>query len=379
VSAPSRRTAGAELGLPDLSRTVRGNTLQQRLAALPRTGAQSNRVLDRNSDLKRRNIFVIGAGLSTEFRYPMARDLLHRVWARLPSGDRKVLERIVRFHHPGWDGRPATLPDIEEFLTELAANEDLLPALRAEGPFNRAHLRQARDKLLFEIARWFHEIHSQERARDVLRTVVRRIKAANAAIISFNWDYELDQELFDSPTSTSYGIAPVPTSGIVLLKPHGSLNWYTATSGRHIKERLLEVLWTRGGEHVYHFRPWRAPRSTVRQYLPWIVPPTHVKEFGHPMLRRIWRRCVDVLSTARTVYFLGYSLPAADWHSRYILRCGFDNQVQGLPWGKRRRSPTGPAKVTIVNPDPSAFTRIEAVVGAHCRWVPKRISDWLGA
>src|SRR5467141_1870127 len=101
---------------------------------------------DRKTRLKPRNVFVVGAGFSTEFGYPMARDLLHRVWARLPSEDRKVLERIVHFHHPGWDRRPATLPDIEEFLTQLAANEDLLPALRAEGPFNRAHLRQARDK-----------------------------------------------------------------------------------------------------------------------------------------------------------------------------------------------------------------------------------------
>jgi hypothetical protein len=40
---------------------------------------------------------------------------------------------------------------------------------------------------------------------------------------------------------------------------------------------------------------------------------------------------------------------------------------------------TGPAKVTIVNPDQDAARRIEAVAGPDIKriWVPKRIQEWL--
>jgi hypothetical protein len=103
-------------------------------------------------------VFVIGAGFSTEFGYPMARDLLHQVWERLPTKEQAALEKAVRFHHPGWDGRPATLPEVEELLTELAANHDLLPAVRKQGPFTPGRLQQVRDDLLLEVARWFHDI-----------------------------------------------------------------------------------------------------------------------------------------------------------------------------------------------------------------------------
>jgi hypothetical protein len=44
-----------------------------------------------------------------------------------------------------------------------------------------------------------------------------------------------------------------------------------------------------------------------------------------------------------------------------------------------RPAATGPAKVTIVNPDQDAARRIEAVAGPDIKriWVPKRIQEWL--
>jgi len=40
---------------------------------------------------------------------------------------------------------------------------------------------------------------------------------------------------------------------------------------------------------------------------------------------------------------------------------------------------TGPAEVTIVNPDQDAARRIEAVAGPKipCKWIPKRVQDWV--
>src|SRR5271169_399954 len=61
--------------------------------------------------------------------------------------------------------------------------------------------------------------------------------------------------------------------------------------------------------------------------------------------------CTDVLSTARKVVFLGYSMPTSDIHAQFITRCGFHNQKEGkLFAGGNRTKPTGPAEVVIVNP-----------------------------
>jgi len=145
---------------------------------------------------------------------------------------------------------------------------------------------------------------------------------------------------------------------------------------------LREQIWStvntedEGNDDVYCFLRWRAPRSTKRRYLPLIIPPTYLKRFG-VMFRTIWGRCVDVLSTASEVYFIGYSLPEADWHSRFILRCGFVNQMKGVAIGGRRKRPTGKADVYVINPDRGAYERICGVVGWKCQWIRKPWQEWL--
>jgi len=335
--------------------------------------------------LKQTTVFVVGAGFSYDLGYPLTRDLLHGL--NMSKSLRKKFEDVVRFHHPTWDRRTATLPDIEELLTEWAANEDLLPSLRTGGPFNVEDLKQLRTDLLSEIASWFHTIHgdnSQSRARLLKRFKDRLQIAKNPIIISFNWDYELDRFLFgDDIKASDYGLDETRFKPPVLLKPHGSLNWYPAETGKHIKSDLRKILWhdkDRPEESMYCFLRWRTPKSSHnRQYVLWIVPPTHVKEVGHDMLKTIWRRCVDCLSVAKEVFFIGYSLPNADMHSRYICRCGFHNQKEGRPSADEteRENPSGPAKVYVINPDNSAFRRIEPIVGEKCLWIPSTAKRWL--
>jgi hypothetical protein len=80
------------------------------------------------------------------------------------------------------------------------------------------------------------------------------------------------------------------------------------------------------------------------------------------------------------VVFLGYSLPDADLHARFILRCGFHNQVEGeVVSGGKRSTPTGKAEVVIVNPDRGAAGRIERGVGNHicCDRQPIAVAEWI--
>jgi hypothetical protein len=194
----------------------------------------------------------------------------------------------------------------------------------------------------------------------------------------------LDQQFFKSGLdSASYGLSKHLASGPVLLKPHGSLNWYDATQVQSVSEAKRIVIFDhkKPAERIEAFLYPREIKSKVgRHYTPFIIPPTYLKNFNRPVSSFLWNRCTDVLSTAKKLTFLGYSLPAADLHAQFILRCGFHNQIEGrLRKDGRRYSPTGAAKVIVVNPDQGAARRIEAVAGPNIpfTWVPKRIQDWL--
>ena len=331
-------------------------------------------------DRRPNTVYIIGAGFSKEFGYPLTRNLLHL----LPNGINDELKQIICFHYPSWDARTETLPDIEELLTALSANEELLPHLVAGGKFKKQSVRTARNHLLREISDWFHDIHQGRSSREkgLLQQFLEQHARHATSIISFNWDYELDRELFDDkPSAQDYGIRDGAKQRPTLLKPHGSLNWYVESSVTHVKQDRLVCIYKgsekKDAESVYRFLRWRAPKSKRREYIPWIAPPTHFKRFRHPMLRLLWNRSVQMLSRATKVYFLGYSQPEADWHSRYILRCGFYNQEHGVPLNGTRRKPTGRATVTVVNPDAGAFRRIEQTVGWRCEWLPSTVEHWL--
>ena len=64
------------------------------------------------------------------------------------------------------------------------------------------------------------------------------------------------------------------------------------------------------------------------------------------------RYLVDVLSVASEVRFLGYSMAPADFHARFILRCGFHNQEEGVITRNGKRAiATGRSRVEVVDLD----------------------------
>jgi hypothetical protein len=338
---------------------------------------------------RRRCVYVIGAGFSAGLGYPLTSDLLLRLWSRLEESFRHQLQRVIEFHHPGFDPtRFVSFPNVEELLSEMLVNEELFDASRQyEGNFTQTELRDLQRDLLLRIADWFHELSADVSPStpkaNWLKRFRNRIERENAAIISFNWDLILDELLFGTELSAlSYGFSAPTSSGAVLLKPHGSLNWFEEKEGQHIKgEKRIKVFDAKGSDSVYAFREFRAPRSAVgRTYAPLIVPPVYLKNFNKPVFEAVWKKCTSVLGTATEVVFLGYSMPSADLHAQFILRCGFNNQVEGELEEHGRAPATGAAPVTIVNPDRSAAQRIAAVVGRQsaCEWVSMPAADWLG-
>lgn len=331
---------------------------------------------------KPRIVYIVGAGLSAGLKFPTIRNLLEEIWPRLRhAGLADELADVVRFHHPNFNPMlTATFINAEQLLSEMKANEQLFDSSRpATGRFTSVELEHRRQGLLLEVAAWFHELQAKALVNPPawLNRLVDRIKREHAQIISFNWDLVLDEVLFGNDLRRrSYGLGR--RSGVRLLKPHGSLNWFEETNGRYLKVTKKFRLTGKRPDRVFAFRPYRAPTSTRRSYMPLIVPPVLNKEFESPLFHRLWQETVSMLSTASEVRFLGYSLPQADFHARFILRCGFHNQEHGeLNANGRRKAATGRAMVTIVDPDPTVAPRIEDAVGWPCQYAPGTVEDWI--
>jgi hypothetical protein len=336
-----------------------------------------------------RDVYVIGAGFSAGLGFPLTTELLPFALSAMDDAPRDQLTKILKFHFPAFEeSNYETYPNIEDLLTRIQVNKTLFHASRSlEGRFKERHLDEASTNLLYTITASFHKMLRSAEEQDWLVQFVAQIKSTNAAIICFNWDLVLDVALTKNEISGElYTESPEIRNQPILLKPHGSLNWYLSEFGQHISVDKREILWGEAevGETnvawpaAYLFPFAREPKSEVgRRYVPWIVPPTYVKSFDHPFLQQTWRTCVSCLSQAKNVYFLGYSMPEYDFHSEFIFRCGFHNQREGMLRPKGRAKPTNAARVVVVNPSKVATTRISSVLGVASEYFPMTVATWV--
>lgn len=210
-------------------------------------------------------VYVIGAGFSAGLGFPLISNLLHDLWPRLDQTLADDIAAVVRFYHPDFHPRRAeSFPNIEQFLSEMQANEQLFDSSRpATGGFSSEDLVGRRQRLLLELAQWFHEIQAKSLRKKPkwLSTVVASMKSDNAQIISFNYDLVLDQLLFGNGLDeNSYGlVSNTRWEHPTLLKPHGSLNWYEHSTGKHLSDTKCFDL---PGTATMHFT---TPRLTPKR------------------------------------------------------------------------------------------------------------------
>lgn len=338
------------------------------------------------------SVYVLGAGFSAGLGFPVTTDLLPLALARLSEEERKLTERVLEFHFPDFNASDVkTYPNIEDVLTRIRINLDLFYATRArEGQLRHSDLALVEGNLLHALVQLFHEIRTEIAIPGPawLRVFVEQVKREKATIISFNWDLVLDVLLGDDkPKQSLYAAGLRFKNRTCLLKPHGSLNWYSDEFAQHFKEGRAIPLWkpARGKERrfdsVWLFSYPRHPITSVgRRYVPWIVPPTFIKSFEHPFFQHIFRVAVERLGSAKEVFFLGYSMPQYDYHAEFMLRCGFHVQREGAISTRSKRSRvSGRSKVTVVNPDAAAADRIKRVLGVECRYEKMSVATWIRA
>lgn len=330
---------------------------------------------------------MIGAGFSAGLGFPTTNDLLLKVWDRLQPDLRNRLTLIIKFHHPEFDPRRRTsFPELEPLLSAMEANRVLFNHTRkVTGNFRPEDIEEVSNGLLWHVAQWFDELHADVRpdtaATRWLKDFVGEVRKRKSTIISFNWDLVLDKLLLKADSiEEQYGFRNEPDAPM-LLKPHGSLNWFNEKQAALIKDEKVVELARSGSKGTWAFTEFRSPRSKKgRRYDPLIVPPHYMKQFDQPGFEKVWNACVTKLSTASDVVFIGYSQPPSDFHARFMLRCAFHNTVDGVIVSPKKRSkPSGPPAVTVINPDQPSARRIEAATtpAASFEWIPFTAREWV--
>lgn len=130
-------------------------------------------------------------------------------------------------------------------------------------------------------------------------------------VISFNYDFILEKALERIGRAFEYGIEGMRWDGprtledspLVIIKLHGSINWYQQDGGLCVAADPQELI---DGPGRY----------------PLLAPPTWNKSSPVGVLPQLWSRAREAISKATRIVVIGYSMPKTDPYFKYLLAAG---------------------------------------------------------
>jgi hypothetical protein len=213
----------------------------------------------------------------------------------------------------------------------------------------------------------------------------------NATIVSFNWDVLLELALLRARKVFSYLPPKVDDNYTLVLKPHGSINWFALLD----RELLMidttsnvDVIGANLGYYLLYLKNPLGPadmgssspfaKSAISK-VPAIVPPSSTKlldvggethdgfvDHGHQeALCAVWKQFYERIRAAEELIVVGYSLPGTDAASIEVLK-GFSNHSTGK-------------SICIVDRNPDILTRYRDIVHSEAVLVGQDFGtfDWV--
>ncbi|MBM3521879.1 MAG: hypothetical protein FJX57_02890 [Alphaproteobacteria bacterium] len=319
-------------------------------------------------------VYIIGAGFSAPMGYPVGRDLLPTVAEatiaaletdrlRISAFLRTLGEFVARLTG---DPAPDTSTKRHRWIVDalhqmdpqyfysvasvLSTSPHLLSwqnndAVSVMSPDEFAGaLAAATRTCLFDIGDAEKESKQGRDMRSLAKSITDPRVLDRHAIISFNWDEELDCILCNGRGNIAYtrGHEWQTELRVLLLKPHGSISWYDLGEGllgnkapffisgdqeEDAKKRSRIV-------GYFDYEMPRAPNRSKYKFLerpPVITPPTFVKTFRYNEQQVIWEDAIRTLSEATEFVFLGYSLPPDDFMTRAAIRSALARRTKENP------------------------------------------------
>lgn len=279
-------------------------------------------------------VFVLGAGFTRSFD------------SDAPLINCKIDLPYFKRKYKNFQGAKKVLDQVYE-KDGFVNMEKLLSRLYTGMPYDHDFLPQGERQILYSDLKDFFlkqiaTIKSDDKKLLILENFARYILKNKASCITFNYDDMLDQALFhadmgnvlDKKTAhnTSWtpmrgygffidsaeslagnGIMSFTKSQSLLLKMHGSINWFPK---RGYKDPFPM-------DSIVHNQNWwplttqELDKDIIHHYeaSPVIIPPIFDKSFltGNSIFKVIWSRAFEILSEAKTVVFIGYSFPDTDF------------------------------------------------------------------
>lgn len=167
----------------------------------------------------------------------------------------------------------------------------------------------------------------------------RAASSNSASVITFNYDLCIDYALHFKSVPTNYCLDTTGTSGIKLLKLHGSLNWARCPECCKVTAWRMDkffsnrnwTIWEETKDVILNIA------SQIKQYKhcgevpaeePYVVPPIWNKTEYHEHLKPVWQAATNELHEAENIIICGYSLPLTDQFFRFLYALGTVGQVR---------------------------------------------------
>ncbi len=131
---------------------------------------------------------------------------------------------------------------------------------------------------------------------------------------SFDLDYGIDLGNYTLAAGHKYWFDRPRGREMLLLRPHGSVNWLFCRSCGQVFSKLTRqnrAVDIREGTKCYHCR--------LSNLEPYIVYPSYNRIYENKHLVKIWMNLENILTEADKWCFIGYSLPDADKYFTYVL------------------------------------------------------------
>lgn len=306
-----------------------------------------------------KRLFLLGAGASCPYGLPNMKQLFWELLHFVSPGEGETLRRAAYEACDCESFEPDHGPDFEELISRL--DPRAVRYLR-EPQADTRDLQGPRDEL----------VDAARIALEGLRAFIlsRCRAAANAtgpydaliaalrptdAIVSFNWDVLLEMAFRRAGNEYTY-IADDPGEAALVLKPHGSINWYAVLDHHLPMIDASNAEWV-GGDTRYYMVHLRDPLGPLddKGYAPLLAPclsplpaivhprPTMTLSFGetdtdgwtqlgHEQCMRVtWDAFQQIVRQVEEIVVIGYSLPGTDIGCVEVLkRFAHDRRVKGL-------------------------------------------------
>lgn len=329
-----------------------------------------------------REVYFLGAGFSKAFGLPLTSELLSELEvmaAKYPNGHlntghppgqdfRARLSNVMRALYP--DGHyEGYRPGVVDFFASLSTYVDLSESFTNTsfpGGKPRAFLHQLKRgiaRILIEKTREALDSHSTSRE-------LERVVRPGVIAVTSNWDLLLESyaQMKGIPLRRSLSTeSDRRADEFTLLKLHGSVDWLRTTDKRasypESDFRPIGTLSMGFPERSARLRKeeelcrvvsaisntWQ--RVSARAEVPHMVTMATGKIDDLGPLRQVWRDAYSVISMAKNLRIVGYSMPPDDTEIRTLLRAGV------------KRGTTDPT-VHVTNPSPDVHDRVRRYVSA---------------